>query len=88
MTEQKQHLQFPCLFPIKILGDKRPGFLDDVNGCTLEFCPDYDKSTTTVRPSSGGKYEAFTVTVTATSQEQLDNLYRALGKLRGVKFIL
>ena len=88
MPEQKNLLNFPCLFPIKIVGEKRPGFLDDVNACAVKFCPDYDKASTSIRPSSRGNYEAFTVTVTANSQEQLDGLYRALGKIQGIKFIL
>jgi putative lipoic acid-binding regulatory protein len=40
------------------------------------------------RPSSGGNYIGLTVTVTATSREQLDNLYRALTSHPHVKYVL
>ena len=40
------------------------------------------------RPSSSAKYLSVTVTITATSREQLDNLYRAFNKHPDVKMVL
>lgn len=88
MPENEKLLKFPCLFPIKIVGVTRPGFRDEVGECVRSICPAFDPKTVAVRPSSQGKYEACSVTVTAGSQEQLDELYRALNKITGVKFIL
>jgi hypothetical protein len=42
----------------------------------------------TMRPSSQGNYLALTVTVRATSREQLDNLYRELSSHAMVKVVL
>jgi putative lipoic acid-binding regulatory protein len=42
----------------------------------------------TMRPSSKGNYLALTVTVRATSREQLDNLYRELSSHAMVKVVL
>jgi putative lipoic acid-binding regulatory protein len=44
----------------------------------LEFDPTFDPATVEMRPSKGGNYMGLTFTVTATSREQLDGLYRAL----------
>ena len=41
-----------------------------------------------LRPSKGGNYLGVTITVTATSREQLDNLYRALTGHPMVKIVL
>ena len=41
-----------------------------------------------LRESSGGKYLGITVTVTATSREQLDELYRTLSTHPMVKVVL
>jgi putative lipoic acid-binding regulatory protein len=40
------------------------------------------------RPSSGGNYTGLTVTVRATSREQLDDIYRALTGHPMVKVVL
>jgi putative lipoic acid-binding regulatory protein len=41
-----------------------------------------------LRPSSTGKYLGVTITVRATSREQLDDLYRALTSHPMVKVVL
>jgi len=41
-----------------------------------------------MRPSAKGTYLSLTVTVRATSREQLDNLYRALSSHPMVKVVL
>ena len=48
----------------------------------------FDASTVELRPSSTGKYLGVTITVTATSREQLDDLYRALTSAPQVKVVL
>ena len=48
----------------------------------------FDAATVEMRPSSGGKYLGVTVTITATSREQLDELYRTLSTHPMVKVVL
>ena len=47
-----------------------------------------DAGTVELRESSGGKYLGVTITVTATSREQLDELYRTLSTHPMVKVVL
>jgi hypothetical protein len=54
----------------------------------LNFDPDWDDSRMTRRSSSGGKYLGLTLTVRATSREQLDELYRTLSTHPMVKVVL
>ncbi|HEY8904900.1 MAG TPA: DUF493 family protein, partial [Rhodoferax sp.] len=53
-----------------------------------QFDPAFDTSTIELRPSKGGKYLGVTITVTATSREQLDELYRTLSTHPMVKVVL
>jgi putative lipoic acid-binding regulatory protein len=53
-----------------------------------EFDPGFDPKTIEARPSRGNNYLGLTVTVTATSREQLDELYRTLSTHPMVKVVL
>ena len=72
-------MKFPMSFPIKILGKRHDDFTDAVVAVVAEHAPDFDPSTLETRPSRAGNYVSVTATVNATSREQLDALYRALG---------
>ena len=71
-------LEFPCRFPIKIMGHKHPEFAPTMVAVTRVHAPDFEEVDLVVRESSAGTYLAVTVTVQAQSQAQLDDLYRAL----------
>ncbi len=81
-------LQFPCRFPIKVMGLDQDGFEAAVCALAVEHDPGFDPGTLERRPSSGGRYLGLTVTVNATSQAQLDALYRALTGHPLVKVVL
>ena len=81
-------IEYPSLFPIKILGANVEGFSETILGVVRRFDPLLDAGAVESRSSSGGKYLALTVTVTATSREQLDDLYRALSAHPMVKVVL
>lgn len=71
-------LAFPTEFPIKVLGRKEGGFAQGVLAIVHRHAPDFEAATMEMRPSREGKYLSLTITVNATSQEQLDALYREL----------
>jgi putative lipoic acid-binding regulatory protein len=71
-------LDFPTAFPIKIMGRREGGFTKAVIEIVLRHAPDFAPGTIETRPSREGKYISLTATVNATSQEQLDALYREL----------
>ena len=52
------------------------------------FDPQFDAATVQTRPSRAGNYLGVTLTVTATSREQLDELYRTLSTHPMVKVVL
>lgn len=81
-------IEYPSLFPIKVMGINSGDFVTAITHIAKEFDPQFDASTVELRPSSSGKYMGVTVTVTATSREQLDNLYRTLTSHPQVKVVL
>ena len=81
-------IEYPSLFPIKVMGLKVDGFVHAVTFIAEQFDPSFDASTLELRESSGGKYLGVTLNVTATSREQLDELYRTLTPHPLVKVVL
>nr|WP_296751535.1 DUF493 domain-containing protein [Thioalkalivibrio sp.] len=89
MTEERETLlQFPCRFPIKVMGEAHAEFFADVEACIARHLPERDAVDIVHRASRGGKYVGVTITLTATSQEQVDTLYRALGQCARVRMVL
>jgi uncharacterized protein len=81
-------IQYPSPFPIKVLGQKVDGFEAAITHIARQFDPAFDASTITRKDSSGGNYLGLTITITATSREQLDELYRTLSTHPMVKWVL
>jgi uncharacterized protein len=79
---------YPCAFPIKVMGAKVDGFVHAITAVAHEFDPTFDAKTLELRESKGGNYLGITVTVTATSRAQLDELYRTLSTHPMVKMVL
>jgi uncharacterized protein len=77
-TTHQSLLEFPCAFPMKIMGRTEDGFAQTVLDVVLRHVPDFDSASMEMRASRQGKYLSLTCTVNATSREQLDALYREL----------
>jgi putative lipoic acid-binding regulatory protein len=71
-------LEYPCDFPIKVLGRTQTGFAQTILEIVRSHAPDFDGSTIDMKTSKQGKYLSVTCVVRATSRQQLDELYRAL----------
>jgi hypothetical protein len=69
---------YPCDFPIKILGHTRAGFAQAMLEIVKRHAPEFDGSSMEMKSSKRGKYLSLTCVVRATSREQLDRLYREL----------
>lgn len=81
-------IEYPSDFPIKIMGAMHDQFAQTIVELVTLHDPEFHVGKLETRPSSGGNYLALTVTVRATSREQLDNLYRALSSHPMVKVVL
>jgi putative lipoic acid-binding regulatory protein len=81
-------IEYPSDFPIKIMGVMQDSFAQTIVEVVMQHDPDFHAGKMEMRPSSKGNYLSLTVTVRATSREQLDNLYRALSSHPMVKVVL
>ena len=81
-------IQYPSQFPIKVMGANVQGFAQAIVSVVQQFDPGFDAETIETRPSKAGNYLGVTITITATSREQLDELYRTLSTHPMVKVVL
>lgn len=88
MEPKDSLIEYPSRFPIKVMGARAEGFVEAIAHVAQCFDPDFDVATIEQRPSKGGNYLGLTLTITATSREQLDELYRTLSSHPMVKVVL
>lgn len=81
-------LEFPCDFPIKVMGEAAEDFDALVVELVRRHVADLTEGAVQQRPSSGGRYVSVTVTIQATSRKQLDNLYRELSGHERILMVL
>jgi len=86
--EQETLLEFPCDFPLKVMGATREDFAQAVVAVVMKHAPDFDPARVEMRPSKAGNYLSLTCTIRATSKPQLDALYRELTSHPWVKIVL
>lgn len=77
-------LEFPCEFPIKVMGAATDEFRSLALGIVTRHFGPLAAGSIEERPSSGGKYLGLTITVRAESKAQLDAAYVELTSCRQV----
>ena len=73
--DEESLLQFPCDFPLKIMGGGSPDFRQLVVDLVSRHAPDLDETRVSVRDSHAGRYQSVTVVINARDRAQLDALY-------------
>jgi putative lipoic acid-binding regulatory protein len=86
--ERTTLIEYPCDFPIKVMGVNDVGLQQAVLETVTRHAPDFDPATTQVRASAKGNYLSLTCTFRAHSQTQVDTLYRELTSHPLVKVVL
>lgn len=81
-------LEFPCHFPIKVMGETSDAFAATMVEVIKAIDPTFDASKVDMRASTGGRFISLTCTVHATSRAQLDDIYRALTSHPLSKYVL
>ena len=69
-------LEFPCDFPIKLMGRDTGEFRETARSLVEKHTGPLDDDRIQSAQSRKGNFVSITVTVTATSQQQLDAIYR------------
>jgi len=78
MSQEETFLEFPCEFPIKVMGRSDVDLHALVMELVGKHVPELSEQDITRRDSRQGNYVSLTVTVTATSKAQLDRIYLEL----------
>ena len=87
-TSKPALIDFPCDFPIKVMGEMQDGFADTIIGLIQSVQTSFTSAQVSMRASSGGKYISLTCLVHVASQDQLDAVYRLISAHPLVKFSL
>jgi len=88
MAKQDTLIEFPCDFPIKVMGEAREDFAETIVRAIQTHLPEFHAGRTELRASSGGRYTSLTCMVHVTSKPQLDDLYRMLTAHPMVRVVL
>ena len=78
MTSLPTLIDYPCEFPIKIMGKEEQDFTKSILMIVHRHVPSFDDKNIEERLSKKNKYLSLTCTVYVTSQSQLDALYQEL----------
>ena len=71
-------LKFPCEFPINMMGRDTPQFRATARSLVENLSGPVGDGAVRVALSSNGSFVSVTVTIMATSQSLLDDIYRAV----------
>jgi len=81
---KETNLKFPCVFPIKVMGNTGIDFEGKVIAIIRKHVPDLGEGAIKSRFSKDGNYQSLTITINAQSKEQLDAIYQDLKKEKEV----
>ncbi|PJD96371.1 MAG: hypothetical protein CK426_04995 [Legionella sp.] len=81
-------IEFPCLFPIKIIGINSDSFIKEISQITMQHFPNFCEDDLIQKISQKSSYLALTVTVFAENQEMLDAYYQEITQNAQVKMVL
>lgn len=80
-------IEFPCDYPIKVMGVSTPDFEQFVVAVMKKHDPSFSGETV-IRDSRNGKYKAVNVTITATGEAQLKAIFEELKASGRVSMVL
>lgn len=75
MSEESA-IEFPCSFPIKMMGRDSPEFRATARALVEKHAGEVADEAVQAALSRNGRFVSVTVTITATSKQQLDAIYR------------
>ena len=87
-TSPETLIEFPCHFPIKVMGEVHDEFTSTVIEIIKQKNKKFDPSTIEMKGSSKGRYISLTCFVYVTSKPELDDIYRSLSSHPMIKVVL
>ena len=81
-------IEFPCKYPIKIMGRQSANFKDTVLQVMRKHAGDISDAQVKHRAGGKGTFVSLTVTITATGKDQLDAIFEDLKATGVVQMVL
>lgn len=88
ITEEESFIEFPCSFPIKVVGTNCPELQQSVCRIAKKHDDTFSEANIKSRESKTGKYRSLTISVYATERSTLDAIYKGLTDCEHVKWAL
>lgn len=89
MSQQEPpKIEFPCAYPIRVVGEARDDFADQVHACVLPHAPDIKRDEMRTRDSSKGRFLSVHFVIEAQGVEQLAAIHEALKAYDAVKMVI
>ena len=86
--QEPPKIEFPCEYPIKIMGRQTDTFRDVVLAVMRKHAGDIAEANIKERPSGKGTFVSITVTIIATGKDQLDAIFADLKATGQVQMVL
>ena len=88
MEQEPPKIEFPCDYPIKVLGEANSEFIEHVLAVMDQHAPGFDRNRVSVRDSSKGRWQSVSLNITATGKPQLEQIFKSLKESPKVKMVL
>ncbi|MGP9798064.1 HP0495 family protein [Halomonas sp. 86] len=88
VAEEAPKITFPCDYSLKIVGDAAEDFTACVCQIVVRHAPDFDESTLQVVDSRNGRFQSVRITINATSEQQISQLFEELKATGRVHMVL
>jgi hypothetical protein len=79
---------YPCVFPVKIVGENSSDFESTVLSVMERYLDDLQTEQIGRKSSHGGKYMSLTINIIAKDREFIDKLYEELNALEKVIMVI
>ncbi|AQZ94908.1 DUF493 family protein [Halopseudomonas phragmitis] len=87
-TPEAPRIEFPCQYPIKVIGEAGEGFTELVISIVERHAPGVDSTLVEVRDSKNGRFLSVRLEITATGPDQLQALHAELKATGRVHMVL
>lgn len=87
-SQEPPRIEFPCRYPIKVIGEAGEGFAELVATIVERHAPDDQTRLIDTRESKNGRFLSVRVELTATGAEQLQALHAELKATGRVHMVL
>jgi putative lipoic acid-binding regulatory protein len=87
-SRDENFLEFPCDFPIKMMGRDRPEFREAAVALIENHVDKFAEGAIRTAASRNGRFLSITITIQARNRQQLDDIYRDLTAHREILYVL